>query len=135
MGLFSKYFGEKEPSDLFEFNRAELQKEISKVAASLYDTRHEEGHVKLVTFLEKSMNLEILALSAAKELTAEAYAYRRGKIDAIKAVLLAREQALANSKKAAETKGTKSPSDNPAKRSYLLRKKARDAGGVGISDY
>jgi len=131
MGLLSKIFGEKRQQGLVVFSRNEILKSISKVADTFNEVKGQEGHQNLVTFLEMSMNLDILALSEQKELTSEAYAYRRGKIDAIRNVLISREQAIANSKKEKETRNNKKPSEHPAKRSYVPRPRVV---GSGISD-
>lgn len=131
MALLDKIFGTKEVSDLFDFNRETIHKELSRVAEKLYDVRVDEGFKVLRTFLEKSMNLDILMLSEKKELTSEAYAYQRGKIDGARNLLIAVDQAIANSRKAMETKGKSKSSDNPAKRSYI---RPRAVGQAGLID-
>lgn len=133
MGLLDKIWKKERNTDLFEFNRNTLLKEIDKVARRFNELKGSEGQQDIIAYIEMSMNLGIIALAEQKELTSEAYAYRRGQIDALRNVLIARETAIANSQKEKETKGQGKPSDNSQKRSYLKRDR-RAVGNVGILD-
>lgn len=131
MGLLGKIFSKKDgpAPDIVTLSREELQKEIVKLADNLYDVRQQEGYQILHKFVEKSLSQYILDLSDRKELTGEAYAFHRGKIDGVRNLLIAITRANENSKNA---KGPQRSSDNPAKRSYISR--PRVVGQAGLLD-
>jgi len=95
MGLFSKLKKRRETWEVsLEFDAKALNKKLVDAAKSFYDFRKEESHKDYTDFIEGFLNLEILNLAKAKELTAEAYAYNRGRIDSLKALLSARATAI-----------------------------------------
>ncbi len=123
MGLFSKWFSKKPANEeLFaardlEFNRERLQKAIVKQSEALYDYRNDESHKVYSEYVRYLLNLEVLLLAEGK-LGAEDYNYRRGRIDALRNVLNARETFVQN-KENLRKSPTKGPGEQEAKRSYV----------------
>ncbi len=124
MGLFSRWFGRSrldvtalfETRDL-EFNRERLQKAIVKQSESLYEYRNDESHRIFAEYVRYLLNLEILLIAEGK-LDAESYSYRRGRVDALRNVLNARETFVQN-KENLRKSPTKGPGEQEAKRTYL----------------
>jgi len=120
MGLFSNW-GKKSTgtSREIEFNRKKVQKELIDLGKVLYEVRNDETSRLFCAYIQKMMNLEILQLSEQRELTSESYAFTRGRIEALKGVLITREKFIDDRKRAKETKVKESKSDHESKRSYI----------------
>lgn len=106
MGLFSKWRAKKPgvfTAKELTFNRTKLQAEIVKHSAALYDYRVDHGHKVYSDYVRSLLNLEILRLSEVKPTSLDAYAYQRGKIDALRQVLDLREKFIQDKKVAKET--------------------------------
>jgi hypothetical protein len=118
MGLFSK---KAKPEPLFaereiEFNRKKLNDEIVALSGTLYDYRHDESHKLYTGYLQRMLNLEVLAFSEGKVTSEADMAYRKGRIAGIRDVLNAREVFIANRDAHREKKEKGS---QEAKRSYV----------------
>jgi hypothetical protein len=112
MGLFSKVtkvFAERE----IEFNRLMIHKRIIGLADDLFEYRGEKSHEVFADYVRQTLNLEILTLSEGKDVGPEAYAYKRGRIDALRSLLNLREKNILDKKNAKATKGPE------AKRTYI----------------
>lgn len=135
MGLFSRLiFGTprrlKPEARLFaerelEFNKAQLQTALIRRSEDLYEYRSDETHRVFADYVRQVLNLEILQLAEGK-LDAESYHYRRGRVDALRNLLNAREVYIQNKEllRKSETKGS---GEQEAKRSYV-RAPATHAG-------
>jgi len=127
MGLFSSWF-RRQPKALslealftereFEFNRERLDRAIVKQSEALYEYRNDESHKVFADYVRHILNREMLLLADAKQTTPEAYAYHRGRIDALRTVLNTRETYIQN-KENLRKSPTKGPGEQEAKRSYV----------------
>lgn len=131
MGQFSRwFFRTRQPEKLFaereiDFNRTRLQTAMIKRSEDLYDRRHDEGHQVFADYVRQVLNLEILQLAEGK-LDSESYIYRRGRVDALRNLLNAREVHIQN-KELLRKSESKGPGEQEAKRSYV-RAPATHAG-------
>lgn len=130
MGLFSKWWPRSKPVKLFaerdlEFNKAQLQAALIRRSSDLYEYRSDETHRVFADYIRQVLNLEMLELTEGK-LDPESYIYRRGRVDALRNVLNAREVHIQNKEllRKSETKGA---GEQEAKRSYV-RAPATHAG-------
>ena len=127
MGLFSRKKKVEPTYARIEFNHQELCKQITKIASTFFDYKGMDAHESVFKFLDLSLNLAILESATMKEPTVESMAYQRGKIDAIKNILLAREKAISDERQAKAAKASKS--GHKSKRSYLDNR-PRIVGGM-----
>lgn len=119
MGLFSRKRGRVFAERELEFNRSLLQKSIVKLSEDLYAYRSDPGHEVFANYLRQLLNLEILQMSEGKKVDAEAFAYCRGRVDAIRHALNLREKFILDKKAIREAKVGKTNSDHESKRSYV----------------
>jgi len=110
----------------YEFNSSKLKGEIANIASKFYDYRNDTAHKLFASFLEKSVNLAMLELSDSRELTEAEYAYRRGRIDSIRGILLGVDRAISVESRESEAKADPKGADHKAKQSYL--RKSRPIG-------
>ncbi len=133
MGLFSKWwrrapakptlFSERE----LDFNKESLDRAIVKTSEALWEYRNDQSHKVFADYLRLTLNREILQLADGKvDGGVEAYAYRRGRVDALRQALNAREVFLANKETLRKTQ-KQDPNAAAGKRSYV-RAPATQAG-------
>lgn len=115
------FFTERE----MEFNRKKLETDIVRQSEQLYDYRNDESHRVYTDYLRSALNLEVLRLTDGKVPDVD-YAYHRGRVDALRAVLNTREVAIQNKEMLRRSEG-KDPQAQEAKRSYV-RAPATSAG-------
>ena len=127
MGLFSKKVPLAEREMIF--NKELLQKNLSKLAGPMYDFRKDESHKVYTQYIQNLLDAEILEMTRTKELTPDAYAYHRGRIDGLRHVLSLRDKFILDKEYAKKTKGVKSKTDHESKRSYF---KPPSAAGLSI---
>jgi len=131
MGLFSRWFFRRpKVVPIFadrdmEYNKATLQTALIRQSEALYEYRNDETHRVFADYVRQVLNLEILALAEGK-LDEHSYHYRRGRVDALRNVLNAREVHIQN-KELLRKAGPKSSGEQEAKRSYV-RAPATHAG-------
>lgn len=104
-----------------EFNRKKLEGEIVKHSSHLFDYRSEQSHKVFSDYVRSLLNLEILKLSELKPTTLDAFAYQRGRIDALRQVLDLREKFILDKKEERKT------GEEGSRRSYV-RQPATSAG-------
>lgn len=121
MGLFSKFRAkDKSPVEReIAYNKEVIQKNLDRCRSGLYDYRNDESHAIFVRLLQSMADLEMLELTTTKELSGEAYAYHRGRIDAIRAVLSLRTKYILDRDNAKKTKENSRGPDHEAKRTYM----------------
>jgi hypothetical protein len=133
MGLFSKWFAKRQAPTpaLFserelEFNKKKLQDDLIRQSEKLYEYRSDESHRVFSDYVRQVLNLELLQLAEGK-MDLESYAYRRGRVDALRNVINAREVHIQN-KEMLRKSEVKDPDAQEAKRSYVRRATATNAG-------
>lgn len=125
MGLFNRGKEEKPKALDLNYSVEALEKQIRDLARPLHEYRNDTPSKVFVSYIFRLMNLEILKMSTGRELTGEAYAYRRGRVDALRELLSTREAYISHEENA---KSKDKQTDHKAKRTYFKRPKPSTAG-------
>lgn len=119
MGLFNRLKKQKPLEEReFVFNKDLLRKKAAKLSRVFYGYRKDEGHQKFVQYIETAIDLEMLEMTHTKELSSEAYAYHRGRIDSLRSILSYREKYILDGERAKKIKDSKEKTENSGMRRY-----------------
>jgi hypothetical protein len=119
MGLFSKKKKHTPLAFDLEYNKEILGKQIVGISDSLVEYKDDPGSQVFVKYITKLLNMEILNLAHAKDVTDGAFSYHRGRVDALKELIDKREAFIFYDKNA---KSKDRNTDHRAKVNYIRPK-------------